>query len=107
MALFNQQRADLFAGFGQNFIGAGGAITDLSAAAGFRYFGGGQSDGDLGVLGAAGGAAGPGAGVLGGAGAGAGGAGGGVSIVNNYAAPPPDPHTWSQNLAWEVRTVVN
>ena len=36
MALFNQQRADLFAGFGQNFIGAGGAITDLSAAAGFR-----------------------------------------------------------------------
>ena len=103
MALFNQQRADLFAGFGQNFIGAGGAITDLSAAAGFRYFGGGQSDGDLGILGAAGGggmagldpsfSTGPGGNKE-------------VSIVNNYAAPPPDPHTWSAGIAWELKTQV-
>lgn len=106
LATFNANRSDLFSGFGQNFIGAGGAITDLSAVAGFRYFGGGQSDGDLGVLGAAGAG---GLGGLGGAAEGFSTGPGGskeVNIVNNYAAPPPDPHTWSAGIAWELKTAV-
>jgi len=96
VASFQANRASLFAGFGQNFIGAGGTVTTLTQAAGLRFFGGGQTDG--GGIGAAGGsgfaqdASGP--------------AAGGVTITNNYAAPPPDPHTWSQGLAWEIRTAV-
>jgi hypothetical protein len=101
---FNSSRSSLFAGFGQNFIGAGGAITPLVEASGLRYFGAGMS-GAGGVLGAGGGsgaatAAGGGYGSAVNAGA------GGVIITNNYAAPPPDPHTWSQGLAWEIRTAV-
>lgn len=33
------------------------------------------------------------------------GAGGGLSITNNFSAPPPDPHTWSQQQAYEVGTL--
>lgn len=91
---FNTNRSDLFGSFGQNFIGAGGQLTSLTDTAGLRFFGAGQSDGAGGVLAASGGsgAVSP--------------SGSGVSIVNNYAAPPDDPHTWSQGVAWEIRTAV-
>ena len=103
-ASFTANRASLFGSFGQNFIGAGGQLTASSAAAGFRMFGAGQTDGG-GVFGSAGGSGfadltGGGFGSAQRAGA------GGVIITNNYAAPPPDPHTWSQGLAWEIRTAV-
>lgn len=104
VAAFNAGRSSLFTGFGQNFIGAGGAVTSLVEASGLRYFGGGMSD-SRGVLGAGGGSGDPtmaGAGFGPAVNAGA----GGVIITNNYAAPPPDPHTWSQGLAWEIRTAV-
>jgi hypothetical protein len=105
VASFQANRAELFGSFGQNFIGIGGTVTPLTAAAGMRYLGGGQSDGGLGILGAAGGS-----GMVSAAGAGRGSAisdgVGGVIITNNYQAPPPDPHTWSQSLAWEIRTAV-
>lgn len=26
-----------------------------------------------------------------------------VSVVNNFPTPPPDPHTWSAGLAWELQ----
>ena len=101
---FNRERSSLFSSFGQNFIAPGGAVTPLVEASGLRYFGGGMTGG-AGVLGAAGGA-----GAVGAAGGGYGSAvnagAGGVIITNNYAAPPPDPHTWSQGLAWEIRTAV-
>lgn len=31
---------------------------------------------------------------------------GGINITNNYAAPPPDPHTWSQGISWELQAAV-
>lgn len=93
-------RSALFASFGQNFIGAGAAQTAMTAMAGARFFGAGQTD--PGILGASGGGGAYGTGV---------GvderAGRGITITNNYAAPPPDPHTWSQSLAWEMRTAVS
>jgi len=104
-ASFQANRAEMFGSFGQNFIGVGGTVTSLTGAAGLRYFGGGQADGMGGVLGAAGGS-----GSVGAIGAGRGSAiadgSAGVMITNNYEAPPPDPHTWSQSLAWEIRTAV-
>lgn len=29
--------------------------------------------------------------------------GGNLVVNNNYAAPPPDPHTWSKQLEWELK----
>jgi hypothetical protein len=96
-------RSDLFSGFGSNFLSRGTARTGLTDMAGLRYFGGGQVSGGGVLAGAGGGSYGgtvpldtPGATTA-----------GGVTITNNYAAPPEDPHTWSQSLAWELRTAVS
>lgn len=29
---------------------------------------------------------------------------GGNTVINNWSTPPPDPHTWSQQQAWELQT---
>lgn len=29
-----------------------------------------------------------------------------VSVVNNFEQPPPDPHTWSNGLSWELQAAV-
>jgi hypothetical protein len=112
LAELQQNRREMFASFGGNFISAGASLSDLDATAGFRYFGAGQGDGGAGVLASAGGTTASlfsAAGAEPGAGAG-GGAGGSdrapVQIVNNYAAPPPDPHSWSAGIAWELRAGV-
>ncbi len=91
-ATFTQSRQDLFSQFGSNFTGAGGPGVDAgTAAAGGRYWG----------------AFGPGAGGVEPPTAPSAlpGADGGVRITNNYAAPPPDPHTHSVLMLHELQAL--
>jgi len=89
LASFNANRADLFSRFGSNFMLAPGAGALFAGgdpsvnAAGARYFG------------AFGGAGNPAAGEL-----------GGVTINNHFEAPPPDPHTWTQGVRFEVEQAI-
>ncbi len=88
-AAFTQSRQDLFAQFGSNFTGAGGPGVDPgTAAAGARYWG---AFGP-GVTGAAPPGPDPPASAPSPA----------PQITNNYAAPPPDPHTHSAQMLYEL-----
>lgn len=91
---FTENRADLFAGFGSNFLAAGAGRPGsplgqaIANASGTRFLG---------------------AGTTGEAGAGAAAGFNGdqvgertINIVNNFEAPPPDPHTWTQQTAFEL-----
>ena len=86
LATFQESRRQTFATYGANAVAAGQSpfASPTAQAAGLRYFGA------MGVAEA------PGTAYEAG--------GGGVVVTNNYQAPPPDPHTWSQGLAWELRT---
>lgn len=92
---FQAARGDLFAQMGGNVGGTGyGAPNGTRDAAGFRYFGADASgagfDGGASPIGAAGGG-----GTIGGS----------PTIINHFAAPPPDPHTWVAGVAYEVKTL--
>ena len=91
---FQQNRADLFGSFGSNFVVGSPSGDPTSLAAGARYFG----------------ATGAGIGAERGTspvGASGGGdtLGGGVTVVNHFAAPPPDPHTWAAGVGYELKTL--
>lgn len=92
-ASFNQARYDLFKTFGSNVAGiaAGFGTTGASGFAVAGAVGGGGGGGTVS----------PRAGANGGD---AGATGGTVTnnFTNNFAAPPPDPHTWAQDMAFEA-----
>ncbi|MEJ7783169.1 MAG: phage tail length tape measure family protein [Solirubrobacteraceae bacterium] len=84
---FTQGRADLFSAFGSNSVRSGASLfsSQTAQAAGLRYFGGAnEEDGRR-----------------------SSGAGGmkGASIVNNFAAPPPDAHGWTADVANQLGTI--
>lgn len=87
LASFNSSRQDLFSSFGSNFeqrSGLGGLFGDDGRrAAGVRNFGAFGSDfADR-----------PGSGFM-------------FQQTNNFAAPPPDPHTWAHNTRFEIEGAV-
>lgn len=86
LATFNAGRSDLFSQFGANFIGAGaGQPSPSQVAAGERYFGGGSSGSDGGVLAGA----------------------GDVNLNVTFASPnPPDPHTFAQAARFELEAAI-
>ena len=88
---FDAGRADLFRNFGSNFISPAAQANSFLAAGGVRNFG------------ATGGAAGY---EQSGSVVGAAGGGTDVTLINNYAAPPPDPHTYSRAVAFELKAAV-
>lgn len=98
---FQQSRSDLFSAYGSNFVGAGAPFMAGSAGvgAGAQYFGA-----------AAGPSAGGGAMAQGGWIPGQSGPlGPGDTTINihqNFAAGPPDPHTYSAGLMHEMRAQV-
>jgi hypothetical protein len=106
MQAFDKARTELYKAFGGNMAGsAGGGLMGAF----------GQSIGE-GIVRAA---TGPGSGGFGqGGGAsptgglgvtpGQGGAGIGTQInqTNNFAAPPPDPHTFTQQVKWQAQAVL-
>lgn len=86
---FNAARSDLFQSFGSNFTTAAVQSNPDVAAAGARFFGAmtaGQTEGSTG----------DGATI---------GDGRTVTVVNNFAAPPPDPHTWSAGTEFELNAL--
>lgn len=89
---FNQARFDLFKTMGGNF-------TPLAAGFGSRGASG------FAVTQSGGGTLSAPAATLGGGGSGTGGEAARSTqqtFINNFAAPPPDAHTWSQELEWEA-----
>jgi hypothetical protein len=79
---FQSSRGDLFGQFGSNFS-AGGISGAAGFAAGARFFG-----------------AVPGAASIGQA------SGGGVTINQKFDAPPPDPHSWTRGVDFELRAAI-
>lgn len=87
IAAFGQQQSGLFAAFGSNFVtsgagilGPGGMVAPSAALRGFGAFG--AADGPGGEQAAGGQPI--------------------VNITNNFAAPPPDPHTWTRQQEFEL-----
>jgi hypothetical protein len=98
-ALFQQftaERQQLFATFGSNYVPAGAGLPNdaSTAAAGVRYYG---------AVPAAGG---PAAGSAGSPASGAAATAPQIKIEQNFAAPPPDPHTWSQGIGFEIKAAL-
>lgn len=85
LGAFNAQRQELFSQFGSNFVGAGArGVSQLAGIAGVRNFGAVPGE-DHSIVGNSGGNT--------------------NHITNNFAAPPPDPHTWTKQQALEVKTM--
>lgn len=82
VATFMGAQSELFGQFGSNFVAAGASPfgSDVGVAAGARFFGADPSYGNTQTQ-----------------------AGGGINIQQHFAAPPPDPHTWSQGVSFELK----
>jgi hypothetical protein len=99
-ATFNAARDQLFREFGSNFFGAAaggggllGAISSGASAGVISGFTDVQKSGTFQTSGADG------------AKQGEGGAGTTINQTNNFAAPPPDPHTFVKSTMWEAQAV--
>jgi hypothetical protein len=92
---YDQARTELYRQFGGNMGGAGilGAITSgvtSGVVAGLSGGGGGAGGGSTPTSGAQGGA---GRQTV-------------INQTNNFAAPPPDPHTFTQSVKWQAQAVL-
>jgi hypothetical protein len=92
LAEFQSQRAALYGEFGSNFVPAGSVPfqTPQQQAAGMGFYGvaGNQAPSIPALVKAAqGGGAGPGV---------------QISVEQNFDAPPPDPHTWTKSVIFEL-----
>lgn len=99
-ASYNSARENLYKTFGSNVAGPGGLPGVTPGVGGAS---GPPSPGSFGYLPSATTGAGPGAPYVGAGNAYTGGTPMNSNTVNNYfAAPPPDPHTWTANLQFEI-----
>jgi SLT domain-containing protein len=87
----NKERFDLLTSFGSNVADFTSAFPAASAPGGASFPSGPFSPGSGSGFAPAGSGAGPG--------------GGGNTFINNFAAPPPDPHTWTRSMEWEAGAV--